>query len=100
MAARRVGAKCEHRMVRTIAGRAGRRPAAALRRVVAHARFLVLPRADRLVPTLDLGINLRRTLRHVVIGPRCAAGVPDIRMLLASAGVAGIDVTHSRGTYR
>lgn len=68
--------------------------------VVTHARFLVLPRADRLVPTLDLGINLRRTLRHVVIGPRCAAGVPDIRMLLASAGVAGIDVTHSRGTYR
>ena len=65
-----------------------------------HARFTVLPRTDRLVPTIDLGLDLGRTLRAVMIGPRCAASEQDIRMLLASAGVGVADVAHSRGTYR
>ncbi len=65
-----------------------------------HARFTVLPRTDRLVPTIDLGLDLGRTLRAVMIGPRCTASEQDIRMLLASAGVGVADVAHSRGTYR
>lgn len=67
---------------------------------VTHARFTVLPRTDRLVPTIDLGLDLGRTLRAVMIGPRCTASEQDIRMLLTSAGVGVADVAHSRGTYR
>ncbi|MEF2736199.1 MAG: DUF2971 domain-containing protein [Bifidobacterium choerinum] len=67
---------------------------------VTHARFLMLARGDRLVPTLDLGLDLRRTLRRVVIGPRCAASARDIRMLLAGAHVADASIARSLGTYR
>ena len=54
-------------------------------RIVTSARCGVLPRVDRLVPTIDLGLDLGATLRAVVIGPRCAASAQDIRMLLAGA---------------
>lgn len=69
-------------------------------RIVTSARCGVLPRVDRLVPTIDLGLDLGATLRAVVIGPRCAASAQDIRMLLAGAGVHDVDIVHSRGTYR
>lgn len=68
--------------------------------VVTHARFLMLARGERLVPALDLGLDLRRTLRHVVTGPCCAASDQDILMLLRTAGVSEATVDRSRGTYR
>ncbi|KFI62981.1 DUF2971 domain-containing protein [Bifidobacterium cuniculi] len=64
------------------------------------ATFRVLARGDRLVPVVDLGMDMRTILREIVIGPRCRADESDLALLLEPLGLEGIRIRRSAGTYQ
>lgn len=64
------------------------------------AYFRVLAKGERLVPVVDLGMDLRAILREVVIGPRCRANESDLTLLLEPLGLDGVRLQRSAGTYQ